>query len=392
MKTEQQSSQHSQRSIRGGTSPRRLWLSGLLLAATAAGPSYAAVNEDEWYDPSDWFDGNNIEYDDTYDYDPYDYTYTSGYDYGYDWDYWDSYYDAYDWDDYDTYGTWDYNPYTSSYWDRYDWDDDITDDTVEGTVYSYSLWVPDRDQKAQNTSASNTSSSQSGSKSEQGKKNDISRLEGTIEGLKNVKLSRSSGAAGAFTLAKVKLENGQTTVVNLGRQSKLDDVKVQKGDKIKAIGRRGQIQGQAVFVAQKLRVNGKDIEANPAIRLKGDNKPGSQFVQSGQESNNNDGSSQTSAAKQRMSSAEEEISGKVANIQKLNETDKNANRTLVTLTLQSGKSETVDLGPGAAPEKIGLDEGDMVTVRGRRDQIQGRSVIVAELVKVNGNRMSGSSS
>lgn len=360
---------------------RCLRLSGALFIAAGTTVSHAAVNEDEWYDPSDWFDGNNIEYDDTYDYDPYDYTYTNGYDYGYDWDYWDDYYDAYDWDDYNGYSAWD--GYSSSYWDRYDWDDTLNDDEpVEGTVYSYSIWVPDRDQQAQNTSASNQASGQGGKQAKQDGKQ-ISRMQGTIEGVKTVKLNRSSGATGSFTLAKVKLENGQSTVVNLGRQSQLRDVNVKKGDKIQAIGRRGQIEGQAVFVAQKLRVNGKDIQANPAIRLKGAGKSGSQTVQSGSQRSG----SQTSAAKQQMSDSEDEISGKVANIEKLKESGKNPDRTLVTLTLENGKSETVDLGPGAAPEKIGLDEGDSVTVRGRRDQIQGRDVIVAELVKVNGNRM-----
>lgn len=61
--------------------------------------------------------------------------------------------------------------------------------------------------------------------------------------------------------------------------------------------------------------------------------------------------------------------------------------TLVQITLDNRQTATVDLGPGTSVERIGLDEGDSITVRGHRDQIDGRDVTVAELLKIDGERV-----
>lgn len=61
--------------------------------------------------------------------------------------------------------------------------------------------------------------------------------------------------------------------------------------------------------------------------------------------------------------------------------------TLVQITLDNGQTATVDLGPGASVERIGLDEGDSITVHGHRDQIDGCDVTVAELLKIDGERV-----
>jgi len=49
------------------------------------------LHEEEWYDPSDWFD---VDDDIDYEYDWYDYTYNYPYVYDYDYDY--DYYDLYE--------------------------------------------------------------------------------------------------------------------------------------------------------------------------------------------------------------------------------------------------------------------------------------------------------
>lgn len=120
------------------------------LAAQEYVPGAGYVAEDEWYDPSDWFDGNDVEIEDYYegdadayaDYDEvYDDDYVDDYyDYDYDDDYYydddslyDDYYygldDGYDFDDY-----WDgyEEGYEEGYYDNYytsDWyDDDVVFD------------------------------------------------------------------------------------------------------------------------------------------------------------------------------------------------------------------------------------------------------------------------
>lgn len=68
-------------------------------------PGAGYIAEDEWYDPSDWFDGNDLETEDYYDGDADAYAD-------------DYYYDDYDFDDHygDGYGDYD-NYYTDDWYD-----------------------------------------------------------------------------------------------------------------------------------------------------------------------------------------------------------------------------------------------------------------------------------
>lgn len=62
--------------------------------------------------------------------------------------------------------------------------------------------------------------------------------------------------------------------------------------------------------------------------------------------------------------------------------------TLVNIKLEDGKTSTVDFGPAASLENIGLDEGDSITVRGHKSQVNGREVLVADLLQVDGEKVS----
>ncbi len=356
------------------------------LALIAAPPLTAQTyEEDEWYDPTDWFDGNNLEYDDTYDYEAYDYDYDYGYndvyDYGNDWN---------DWDAYDTWGVddWDTDYYDADYWDDYDWYD--TYDTIDADpvdTYTYVIFANPVDGQSQNNAGQRNASSQQNRSGQRDRSMDqaqseVSRLRGTVEGVRNLNLERSSGAAGTYTVAKVSLENGKSTVVNLGRESQLRDVDLQKGDKIEAIGRRGQVGGETVFVAQKLKAGDQTIEANPAIRLaKNDaSMKGQSHRQSGQ---------QTAGSRQqsRQDSQLETFQGTVASIDETTITAGTKDHTYVNLQLESGESALVDFGPSADLDKIDLQEGDTVTVKGYTEPSGGREVLMPSLLKVDGERM-----
>lgn len=336
---------------------RKLALAGLIVGLAGGSPAFSqSVNEDEWYDPTDWFDGNNIEVDDTYDYSVYDYDY----DYGLD----DTYDYGDDWSVYDTWGDelWDSDYYDSDYWDDYDWYDTydaIDDDTVVRT-YTYTIFTSPADHQSQSgeTSSSSASSNQQKSKSQ---KQSVARLDGTIEGLREMKLKQSSGATGTYTIANIKLENGKNAIVNLGRSSRLENLKLKKGDSIQAVGRRGTIAGKTVFVAQKLKSGEKTIDANPVIRL----------------------SDQQIAQKQN----EKTVSGTVADVSQSTSRAQN-DHTLLNLRLENGQSATVDLGPAASLEKIDLQEGEKVTVRGYTKKSEGRDVLVPTLMKVEGQKIS----
>ena len=385
----------------------RISMGGILVGLAFSAPAFAA--EDEWYDPTDWFDGNNVESDDTYD---------GYYDYSYDYDY-----DG-DWNDYDAWGDddWDADYYDSDYWDDYEWNDSTRTASTSGTTSSTSGSTSssttastsgsgsNRSQSAASSDGSGTNSSandaivytyvlytnppadsqqqqQSQAGKSQGsgqssKQNQIARLNGTIEGLRQMNLQRRSGATGPHTIAKIKLDNGKTTVVSLGRSSQLSDLNLQVGDKIQAVGRKGMIDGETVFVANSLRAKGQTIDANPAIRLNRTQASQSQTAQA--QSQNQAGGMTGSTSNQ----AQATLQGEVASISRASAGQSSNQHTLVDIKLENGETSTVDFGPAASLEKIGLEEGDEITVQGRRDTVNGRQVIVADLLKVDGEKVS----
>jgi hypothetical protein len=352
----------------------RLALAGLLAGLVTSTQAFAqSYNEDEWYDPTDWFDGNNIEVDDAYDYLPYDFDH----DYGFD----DSYDYGTDWSRFDRWGTdnWRSDYYDSDYWDDFTWNDSSNaqsnkpqksgqNNATDAEVYMFTIFaVPVSDNSSDSGSRSSSSKNQDGtanktkaSKSIQASQT-VATLSGTIEGLRQMKLKQSSGATGSYTVANIRLDGGKNTIVNLGRSSQLKDLELKKGDPIQALGRAGKIAGKTVFVAHKLKSGGKTIDANPVIRL----------------------SDQQIAQQQDQKT----IQGTVADVTQSTSRAQNKH-TLLNVRLENGQSATVDLGPGASLDKIDLQEGEKVTIRGYTKQTEGREVLVPSLMKVQGQRIS----
>ena len=76
------------------------------ILAPLTAPAYGVeVEDEEWYDPSDWFDGDEVEYEYEDDYDDYDddYYYDDDYDDGY---YYDGDYYTDEWGDDGDFAEW----------------------------------------------------------------------------------------------------------------------------------------------------------------------------------------------------------------------------------------------------------------------------------------------
>jgi hypothetical protein len=334
----------------------RLLLAGTSLTLVSTLPSLAQDN-DEWFDPTDWFAGTNaktLSADDSGVY-QFDYDYGLG--------------ENFDYAEWSTYGRWGYevwnaNDYDASYWDKQKWATDTASlgepggKTLNYVVYPSESQTKARDKQAgkseersKQTQAQSAQKQKEDQSSEQAGRKQVARLEGTIEGLRNLQLRRESGAINTYTVAKVKLGNDKTTVVNLGREALVKELNLKKGDAIDSIGRRGKVAGKNVFVAHRLKAGKRTIDANPTIRL----------------------------SEQRQQT----VSGTVTEIRKDSASDKNtAQHTLVDLKLDSGKTVTVDLGPGADPTKIDLQQGERVTVRGQLKEQGNRQVLIPDLLKV----------
>jgi len=300
-----------------------------------AGEGY---HEEEWYDPTDWFnEDSQISYEDDY----------------YSGNYWDDNY-AYtsspNWNDDTWYDTYDY---TYDYNYGYDYGlDDGWDYSYPTTVYTWNAsdqgWA--EDDNATTSNPGNNSTSEKSSKGENSKKNKSNSndrkgtvLKGTIEGFRRMDLT-TGGRKAEHTFAKLRLESGKSQVVNLGRNLTLDKIDLEKGDTIRVAGKRGSVKGRDTLVATKIKVDGKDYNVGREDR---------NYV----------------------------LAGKIKDFTKT-KMGKKGDHLMVRVDLKKGKDMLVDFGPNATLKDLDISKGDKVHINGRRAQVDGKSILVAQAISV----------
>lgn len=186
------------------------------------------LHEEEWYDPSDWFNGDDeIDYEDD----------------GYD----DSYFSDSSWSSYDYYGDYGYN-YTNY------------DPSTIGYDYYYQ-WSPEDQNWAEvkgNKSTSVKLSSEAKATSKKMSKNketkninkkDVITMRGNIQNIGN---TQTKGAKKNHTFAMLEASSGKSVLVDFGPNAKLDKINLKNGNKIQVRGPRVKLGGKYVLVAQQV--------------------------------------------------------------------------------------------------------------------------------------------
>lgn len=186
------------------------------------------LHEEEWYDPSDWFnDDGKIDIEDVgafgYD-DPY-YTGTVWTDYGYYGDY------GYDYDGYDVTTT-GYDSY--SQWDpiQQKWTD------VSGAADASKKQRDEATKKAGEKKAA-----------KQIAKKDVVTMRGTV---KNVGRVKSKGSDKEHTYAVLSVAKGKDVLVDFGPRADFGKMKIEKGKQLQVRGPRSKFAGKYVLVAQQV--------------------------------------------------------------------------------------------------------------------------------------------
>jgi len=316
------------------------------------------VHEEEWYDPSDWFDGDEgINREETYGYD-------SSY---HDRDYWE--------EDYQSPQT------TGTDWSS--WEN--SPEQARSTAVLY-IWVPSEGNWAQNTQnrqSSNTDATRNEQqqprsqrsparsdqrqarseesedrRSKQARQQKTDReqkevqLAGTIDGFKQIRMQRLSKQQEDHTFIRVRLENDDAAVVDLGPSRTVESLDLNNGEEIKVRGGMKKLQDRKVVVAS--------------------------MIQSGDEKTKfrwNDQKQDSMTA-----------SGQVAEARKMQMDGTRADHLLVRLELEKGKEIIVDFGPETTMSDLGLEEGDQIKVTGQTASIDGKSILLARNVRIDGTR------
>ena len=225
---------------------RNIALAGVVILAVGATQKAVAdteyewdstwgLHEEEWYDPSDWFnEDNKIDYEDTanYSYDDSYYYGTANYGYGYygtaNYGYDDSYYYDGIWDGYDYWDSYGYNSY--------------------GYNDYYYQWSP------ADLDWTEVKADESKEKSKEMKKKDIDKkdvltMRGTI---KSFGTAKTKGSKMNHTFVVLETAKDKNVLVDFGPKAKIGKIKLKEGNKIQVTGPRTKLSGQFVLVAQQV--------------------------------------------------------------------------------------------------------------------------------------------
>ncbi len=362
-------------------------------------------HKEEWYDPSDWFDGENtIDYeydwydtdDDAYGYD-YDYGYDSwntGWVTGSDWydGYWDGYSDGYS-DDrygYDTIidlGTRYGNAYTSGYYDGY-YDNDTGYDY--DPYYYISTWNYD-DASASQRQRAGDQARQRGDRAMSGQgssevansdrqrrsdaqgqntmarqkhEKNLKRVRGEVQ---SVEFLRGTGReSGTDLIARITFkEDGKSRVVNMGPKMSRSDVPFSQGDTVTLKGERERHRDREVLTTYKLNVNGQAFTLAGSQQMQGDQQRSSQ-------------------RQQRMT----QLEGTIRDVASV-DIDREK-YTVLRVELHDGSEELIAFTSDRIEDREEFDarRGDRIRIRGKEQQLDGRSVIRPDRVLINGQQLS----
>ncbi|MDQ8186220.1 hypothetical protein [Pelagicoccus sp. SDUM812002] len=354
---------------------------GMPLAFLIPNPSFGQAVEwdpekgyhaEEWYDPSDWFDDDSsIDYEnDALDYDL---------DYGSD--YWNTAPWTSDIRSTDAL-TPDYNYGVHYVWSEKE-DNWVAEYGTYNEAFSYKMSFDEEDMSAATPSADQNASNNALSSDAQ--KNDgksLKKVSGTVEAFSKMNLRYSGGFDMNHSLARIKLDNGKSAIIDLGYSSLiLADLK--KGDDITLMGNRGQINGQNVFIATELETDdGSSINLERALTFSEEQK-----LQDAKRADSGQTAQDESSSNQSQQDDYIVLSGTVEDYEKKRLSTEEGERTFIKLRLQNGDAATVDIGADTSLSDLDLSEGDNIRVEGSKESIENRSVLVAKSISVAGEKV-----
>jgi plastocyanin len=198
-------------------------------------------------------------------------------------------------------------------------------------------------------------------------------LQGRVEQVREVELE---GQPNRHTLVSLRLDNGQSKIVDLGPRLEPDQINLEPGADVAIRGFQDRIEGHDVLVATNVRADGQSFETGNRTFSSSQSRARNASSSSSYEEF---GSRQQGKAKKQSS-----LQGRVESVREVEIEGQDDQHTLVSLRLENGQSKIVDLGPRLDLEDIDLEEGSNVAIRGFPGRIDGRSVLMATSVRVDG--------
>ena len=181
-------------------------------------------------------------------------------------------------------------------------------------------------------------------------------IQGRIDKFRHLNLRSQGGQRQEHSLVRLKLQDGRTAVVDLGRKVDLEDLDLQKGDRIRIRGTRGTIDGRPALMANQIQVGGETISIQ---------RP------------------RTGSGRQGSQGQTFTVTGRVNGYQILSIGAGDQERVLLNLRLNDGRSLLVDSSDYSRGDLNlrDLDIGDRVVIRGHTRNLQGKTILLADDIR-----------
>ncbi len=317
------------RSIGAATTTATL-LAGLLALPATADEEMEyerseGLHEEEWYDPGDWFNE-----DDQVSYES---------DLG-----------ATGWND----SNWSDSFWTGHYVDPY-----------TPVVYTYYTWNPATADWSEDSSSGSSQTAGNAADRKRAKQQ-RSSFSGRIDGFRSIDLTDQEGVREKHSFVKVTLKDGSSRVLSLGGKTDKGDLSLSTGDEIRATGKVVKVDGRKVLLAKTIQSGGESFtirdKRQPELSSTGEWK-------------------KKSAERNRVTRK-----GTLEDHTTVDLDGKRSQNLIVRLEMKDGRSCVVDLGAGTTLDELGLSAGDKIVIKGHRTRVDGKNLLVANRLRVEGEQ------
>lgn len=202
-------------------------------------------------------------------------------------------------------------------------------------------------------------------------------LQGRIASVRLVTENRVQGRWGPRTQVRLRLDNGNSAFVDLGYNTP-EVLQLEEGARVRVQGRTHRAGGREVLIADRMWVNGIGYDLRGLPQTAARQSTGNQ--------------------RQAGDGGNVEIRGQLEAIREMSLDDARQNHTLARVRLQNGRSVIVDLGRNFE-QRYGEDrferllerasQGDNIYIRGTRQSANGRNIIRANQLRLEGRNILG---
>lgn len=246
-------------------------------------------------------------------------------------------------------------------------------------------------------------------------------LRGRIADVGRVTLA---GQQRQHTLARLRLQNDRTAVVNFGPGAAFERMNLQRGDRVVIAGRRGAINDRPILMASEVRVEGRSYDARGQLDRTAPDRQDARAQQTQRDreaatQQREQRQDQAEDARQRQQQAREQrdqarqgwqdragraggreqatdrpqarapqrtetLEGRIRSVSNVTVRNVPSEHTTLRVTLEDGETRLINFGPNVTRNELNLERGDTIRLRGRVFDVDGRQVFFARQARIDG--------